>query len=59
MNFVLTRSGFALTRSLRSLRLGELIVLRAPAEPAPSADIFCRQPVGPAAPAWASAGQCL
>lgn len=28
---------FALTRSLRSLRAGELIVLRAPAKPAPSA----------------------
>jgi hypothetical protein len=30
-------SPFALTRSLRSLRSGELIVLRAPAKPAPSA----------------------
>jgi hypothetical protein len=31
---------FGLTRSLRSLRSAELVVLRAPAEPAPSALSF-------------------
>ena len=37
---------FAVTRSLRSLRSGELNALRVPAEPAPSAVPSCRQPTG-------------
>lgn len=39
-----------------ALRLGELIVLRTPAEPASSAASSCRQSWGPAVPAPAPAG---
>jgi hypothetical protein len=46
----------AVTRSLRSLRSSEVIELRVPAEPAPSAVPFGRQPTGPATPARTSAG---
>jgi hypothetical protein len=48
---------FAVTRSLRSLRSGEFVVLRAPAEPAPSTlSLLADSRVGPPLAACAAAG---